>query len=370
MESSTVPVDGATSRMSPSDLKIMRICTGFLFLIVLLVAGCRSLPEAEWERLQAVHQELQALDAEFHRPEQFQAFARVFSKLQMEYLGESERNFLIRLVKPLPREIEKHIVWGRQLVLETVRTRERLKRQQGDYMRLLRRELDRSPLRFHPRFEDLFQRFEFLLARFGGSCSRDDFRQASQIQDELETLLGELRTETASLRQRFEDPLLLDLWKKWTKETINWSAATGSAALIIAKHPSRALLYKNGRLLREYQVDLGWNGLRDKRHQGDGATPEGHYRASQKKGAGETRYHRALLLDYPTDDDTRMFDEARSNGKLPRWAKIGSLIEVHGEGGKGKNWTDGCIALSNPDMRELFEIAYVGMPITVVGKLQ
>jgi len=43
------------------------------------------------------------------------------------------------------------------------------------------------------------------------------------------------------------------------------------------------------------------------------------------------------------------------------------LIEIHGEGGKGANWTQGCIALKNEDMDELFDLAQIGTPVTIVG---
>ena len=48
----------------------------------------------------------------------------------------------------------------------------------------------------------------------------------------------------------------------------------------------------------------------------------------------------------------------------------GAMIEIHGHGGKGIDWTEGCIALTNNDMDNLFNIVKVGTPVTIVGSMQ
>jgi L,D-peptidoglycan transpeptidase YkuD (ErfK/YbiS/YcfS/YnhG family) len=52
---------------------------------------------------------------------------------------------------------------------------------------------------------------------------------------------------------------------------------------------------------------------------------------------------------------------------VPLRAGVGSLIEIHGDGGQGRDWTDGCVALSNSDMDRVFARARVGTPVTIVG---
>jgi lipoprotein-anchoring transpeptidase ErfK/SrfK len=54
-------------------------------------------------------------------------------------------------------------------------------------------------------------------------------------------------------------------------------------------------------------------------------------------------------------------------GELHLRARIGGLIEIHGEGGQGRDWTNGCVALSNRDMDEVFALARVGTRVTIVG---
>ena len=54
-------------------------------------------------------------------------------------------------------------------------------------------------------------------------------------------------------------------------------------------------------------------------------------------------------------------------GYLPRGMPLGGLIEIHGEGGRGKDWTNGCVALVNEEMDDLFSKVDVGTPVTIVG---
>jgi len=54
----------------------------------------------------------------------------------------------------------------------------------------------------------------------------------------------------------------------------------------------------------------------------------------------------------------------RRNGELPPSVAIGGLIEIHGEGGRGRDWTRGCVALANPDIEDLFKRVEIGTPVT------
>ncbi|HEY3496324.1 MAG TPA: L,D-transpeptidase family protein, partial [Polyangiaceae bacterium] len=126
-------------------------------------------------------------------------------------------------------------------------------------------------------------------------------------------------------------------------------------------------LYVNGRLAESYSVDLGSNVLDRKVAAGDQATPEGRYRIVRRLDEGESRYYKALLLDYPNEADRRRLEEHRESGAVSASARSGGLIEIHGEGGRGTNWTDGCVALANGDMDELFRRVKVDTPVTIVG---
>lgn len=174
-------------------------------------------------------------------------------------------------------------------------------------------------------------------------------------------------SRAASVASRFTDEDLVRRWRRMADETISWSRSTGAEAVVVYKENHRLTLFDGGRPVRSYRVELGYNSTSDKVHSGDAATPEGRYRITAKKGAGDSTYYKALLLNYPNDEDRVQFERARRAGSIPRWARVGGLIEIHGDGGRGKDWTKGCIALANDDIDDLFRKVAVGTPVTIVG---
>ena len=156
-------------------------------------------------------------------------------------------------------------------------------------------------------------------------------------------------------------------WNRWIHDTIKESRASGATAVIVDKMNHRCYLYRVGRILNVFQIDLGASASLPKMRAGDRATPEGRYRVTVKRGRGETAYYKALMINYPNDEDRKNFLEARQKGWIPRRSRLGGLIEIHGEGGRKEDWTLGCVALRNPDMDRLFEQVQVGTPVTIVG---
>jgi hypothetical protein len=171
----------------------------------------------------------------------------------------------------------------------------------------------------------------------------------------------------ASLHARFGDPSNLRLWRSWVETTVEDSARTGDVAIVVDKLRRRVTVYRAGKAVVHFPAELGANGLRRKEHAGDRATPEGMYRVVEVKQAPQTRYYKALLIDYPNDEDRMRFALSQRRGRISARAGIGSLIEIHGDGGEGRDWTDGCIALVNEDMDRLFAQVDVGTPVTIVG---
>jgi tetratricopeptide (TPR) repeat protein len=166
---------------------------------------------------------------------------------------------------------------------------------------------------------------------------------------------------------RFDDPSHLRSWKIWQSRAVQYSASTGNAAFVVIKERHRLDVYKGGRLVRSMEVDLGANSVNQKLHAGDRTTPEGLYHIVKKKPWGQSKYGCALLLDYPNAEDRSRFSQAKSQGLLTRRTGIGGLIEIHGDGGRGYDWTDGCVAPSNEDMKVLYNLALVGTPVAIVG---
>jgi hypothetical protein len=194
-----------------------------------------------------------------------------------------------------------------------------------------------------------------------------DFEAAARKADGARELAARVLQQGIAAASRYRDPHLVRQWTGWVEETVAWSRRTGRSAIVVDKDGHTLTLYTSGKVLREYAADMGSNSLQDKNIAGDLATPEGRYQVTEKKDRGQSIYHRALLIDYPNEDDRREFERAKRRGEVPRNASAGNLIEIHGEGGRGDDWTRGCVALANDDMDDLFERVGVGTPVTIVG---
>lgn len=168
------------------------------------------------------------------------------------------------------------------------------------------------------------------------------------------------------LLARFDDPSSVHRWRGWIDVAIQESRRTG-VALVVVKERHVLEVYRNGRVVRSMRVDLGAYSLKQKSYAGDRTTPEGCYRITKKKGFGQSKYGQALLLNYPNDEDQRRFQAAKARRELSGRSRIGGLIEIHGQGGRGEDWTDGCIAPSDSDMSWLYNQAVVGTVVAIVG---
>ena len=162
----------------------------------------------------------------------------------------------------------------------------------------------------------------------------------------------------------------LEKWKELAEKAVKKSKSANTTCIIIDKFARTCQLYKRGVMTGQYNVELSRNWMGDKNYRGDKSTPEGQYKITRKKSRGETKYYKALLLNYPNEDDKKRFEAARKNGQISRDANIGSLIEIHGNGGQGADWTDGCVALKNDDMDKIFAACSVGTEVIIVGSLK
>jgi len=157
------------------------------------------------------------------------------------------------------------------------------------------------------------------------------------------------------------------LWVKWWNATIAESKQKRIAVILVDKFAGKCYLYQNGLKKAEYDAELGMHWIGDKRQRGDKATPEGLYHVTRKLEGKSTIYYKALLINYPNEEDKVKFSQEVARGSLPANARIGGLIEIHGHGGKGTDWTDGCVALTDSDMDRLYKAVKVGTPVTIVG---
>lgn len=158
-------------------------------------------------------------------------------------------------------------------------------------------------------------------------------------------------------------------WRKMSSDAISASRG-GNKVILVDKMSHKLYVYQSGKVIRSYETEFGPNWMSHKLRNGDGATPEGNYQITRKKDGGSTIYHKALLLNYPNDEDRRNFSEYKKKGLISRRASIGGLIEIHGNGGKGFNWTSGCIGLNDSDVGDLYRLVGVGTRVTIVGSTE
>ncbi len=182
---------------------------------------------------------------------------------------------------------------------------------------------------------------------------------------EAQSLAARVRDHAAAVAARYADAETLSKWRRWKEETIAWSRRERRAAIVVAKEAHQLTLYFAGEPLKTYAVDLGFNWIADKARAGDDATPEGRYHIISQRAGGA--FYKELLLDYPNAEDRAEFARARRAGELPPSAGIGGAIEIHGTGGRGRDWTRGCVAVKNTDMDDLYRRVGIGTPVTIVG---
>ncbi|MES2881537.1 MAG: L,D-transpeptidase [Bacteroidota bacterium] len=119
-----------------------------------------------------------------------------------------------------------------------------------------------------------------------------------------------------------------------------------------------------------YPVVFGNASLADKKMEGDRNTPEGTFKIMNKRV--HEKWDRYMGLDYPTKDCLVKFNDRKRRGEVPANAKPGAGIGIHGVWphedfvvDRYKNWTNGCIALKNGDVEEIYGYIPIGTPVTI-----
>jgi murein L,D-transpeptidase YafK len=138
-----------------------------------------------------------------------------------------------------------------------------------------------------------------------------------------------------------------------------------SDRILIEKRARRLTLFRQGKPTKTYRVALGRRPVGKKTKEGDCRTPEGCYIIDYCNA--DSRFHRALHISYPNEEDKR---QAALRGVSP-----GCDIMIHGlMNGMGwigkrhlkRDWTQGCIAVTNKEMDEIWRMASVGTKVEIV----
>lgn len=134
--------------------------------------------------------------------------------------------------------------------------------------------------------------------------------------------------------------------------------------VLVLKKEHKLELFEGANLIKTYSVALGRGGPGPKQRQGDHKTPEGTYEIDYRNT--NSHFYRALHLSYPNQSDR---ERARKLGADP-----GGDVEIHGiRNGlewvgsfhRLVDWTDGCIALTDPEIAEIWSLVPDGTPVEI-----
>ena len=144
----------------------------------------------------------------------------------------------------------------------------------------------------------------------------------------------------------------------------SWAEGANALRILVLKSERRLMLVRAGKILLTFPIALGTHPTGPKRQEGDGKTPEGDY-VIDRFDQG-SYFHRALHISYPNAEDVR---RAEALGVDP-----GGRIEIHGlpPGYEtldpkrfDKDWTDGCISVSDRAVEALWRNVGLGTPISI-----
>ncbi len=153
----------------------------------------------------------------------------------------------------------------------------------------------------------------------------------------------------------------------------------------VSKEERHLYLYRGPELVDVVKADVGYNAFSDKERRGSEVlrdhwrTPEGVFYVIRKNP--DSQFYKALVLNYPTVRDAERgveqglisqkeytaISQAQKQFRLPPMnTDLGGWIEIHGDGtGSAITWTQGCVAVSNQDMNELWPTVQVGTPVLI-----
>jgi murein L,D-transpeptidase YafK len=133
--------------------------------------------------------------------------------------------------------------------------------------------------------------------------------------------------------------------------------------IVVQKAARRMMLFQDGAVVRDYRIALGFAPLGPKERQGDGRTPEGQFQIDRRNAA--SAYHLSLGINYPRPQDVA---RAVKGGYAP-----GGDIFFHGQPNAWPDgavvpgdWTAGCIALTDAQMREIWDVVAIGTVVEIV----
>ena len=343
-----------------------------IFLVLSLsIAGCKA-PSLPPEAKEADIQEnsLWKAGAPIYASEDYQRYKESYRQAKNRLIKERGKFVWFRKYEPVQLALRNVLDEGTRLLEKVEKEKETKSSQITSQLTSCKKRINSikklsliTPEGKAARF--FLMRAELMLHEVELMQQKGDLIAAEEKLKDIPTYIKDAESLIASPLERYGDEDVIKIWKKWVDEAISESRKKGTVAIIVSKLDRTLTVYKKGRLLGTYSIGLSRNGLSDKLHAGDYATPEGKYQIIKK--LPKSKFYKAFLINYPNQEDIEKFNLAKKKGLVPAGVSIGGLIEIHGGG--NDSLTDGCISIENKDMDRIFDLAVVGTPVIIVGAL-
>ena len=340
------------------------------FAILFFSACSSSPPPPEINLLENIDFELHKIDAVKYAPDEYNKFKVNLRVLKDKIIQEESKFSIFRNYEPIQKNIGDIIGDGKRLLITINEDKSKRKEKISDKIKRLEdkaRIINELTLKINvgASTRKLLTKGGIAISEAKASINSNRYDSAMEKVENASALLNEAEKLVTPTLRRYSQNDIINKWRKFVRDTVDESKRKKMAAIVVDKAERTLTLYKNGKILQTFNIGFGRYGYRDKLFSGDDATPEGKYKIIKKSGRGESKYYKALLLDYPNQEDKKEFLKAKKRGLISKNVKIGGLIEIHG-GGEDST-TNGCIALENNHMDELFDKVAIGTPVTIVG---
>jgi len=351
---------------------LKRFLAAFTGLLLIAATGCSAPPDPpEAATARARETDLWRAGAPTYAPDEYAAFLAALGRAEDGLRKEKGKFFLLRDFEPVEAGFREAAALGDAALAKIAEEKRRVSAEAESRMALVEEALRRmdslsSTLNKRRTERRHLIQAELLLSEARGYFGREAYGESLARIEAASKHIEAAGGTLSPLLARYTDPSQLRRWRQDAEETVRESRSSGGYAIIVEKLSRSLVLYKNGRPLRTFRVGLGINGLADKLHAGDNATPEGKYQVVRKLPV--SRFHKALLINYPNSEDRRRYSKAKDRGLIPGRRGIGGSVEIHG-GGRD-SLTQGCVSMENEDMDWLFPLIGAGTPVTIVGAME
>ncbi len=340
-------------------------------LLAAYLTGCKTPPVPPEVRLaEQQERDLWRAGASVYAPGEYNAYLGDVKRARQALANENLKLGWFREYGPLRDTLRRSLVAGDALLARTLKDKAEKRDRIREEVRVLRKRLGTLEditlaVNERGRARGSLTKAEMMLQEASLMADGARYDQALEKIGSVRSVIKEAEGTCLKFLSRYQDAGQIEKWRRLAEETVQESRAKGTTALLVIKLDKRMIVYRKGAAVAEFDVGLGFNGLSDKLHSGDDATPEGRYQITKKIPA--SRFYKALLINYPNDEDRQRFAAAKQRREIPYWVGIGGLVEIHGGG--EDSLTRGCVSLDDRVMDKLYDMVAIGTPVTIVGTL-